>query len=105
LKTLEFTLKKTANFVNTTIGKLIDNPRRQRPMRATFWAIARLEALRTLRAWQLTQTFKGNKSALPHKLCVACGRTMTWRKAWAKNWAEVKFCSERCRRDKRVVLA
>ncbi|MFN7664242.1 MAG: DUF2256 domain-containing protein [Inhella sp.] len=24
---------------------------------------------------------------------------MTWRKAWAKNWDEVKFCSERCRRE------
>ncbi|MCE2988603.1 MAG: DUF2256 domain-containing protein [Nitrosomonadaceae bacterium] len=25
---------------------------------------------------------------------------MTWRKAWAKNWDEVKYCSERCRRQK-----
>ena len=23
---------------------------------------------------------------------------MTWRKSWARNWEEVKFCSERCRR-------
>ncbi|WP_374437434.1 DUF2256 domain-containing protein [Inhella sp.] len=23
---------------------------------------------------------------------------MSWGKAWAKNWAEVKHCSERCRR-------
>lgn len=22
---------------------------------------------------------------------------MQWRKAWAKNWAEVKYCSDRCR--------
>ena len=42
--------------------------------------------------------FKGNKADLPSKTCLACGRPMTWRKAWAKNWAEVKFCSERCRR-------
>ncbi|WP_425481095.1 DUF2256 domain-containing protein [Ahniella affigens] len=23
---------------------------------------------------------------------------MTWRKAWAKNWEQVRYCSERCRR-------
>ncbi len=32
------------------------------------------------------------------KTCAACGRTMTWRKSWAKNWAEVKFCSDACRK-------
>jgi hypothetical protein len=41
--------------------------------------------------------FKGNKAALPHKPCAACGLTMTWRKKWAKQWAEVKYCSERCK--------
>ncbi len=41
--------------------------------------------------------FKGNKRGLPSKPCVQCGRPMSWRKAWAKNWAEVKYCSERCR--------
>lgn len=45
-------------------------------------------------------TFKGNKSHLPSKPCQACGRPMSWRKAWARNWDEVKFCSERCRRHK-----
>jgi len=25
---------------------------------------------------------------------------MSWRKAWAKNWDEVKYCSQRCRNDK-----
>lgn len=44
--------------------------------------------------------FKGNKAALPTKPCVACGRPMSWRKAWAKNWAEVKYCSDACRRGK-----
>ena len=44
-------------------------------------------------------SFKGNKQALPSKPCAHCGREMTWRKAWAKNWDEVKFCSERCRRE------
>lgn len=34
---------------------------------------------------------------LPSKTCAACGRTMTWRKSWARNWDEVKFCSDACR--------
>lgn len=42
--------------------------------------------------------FKGNKSALPSKPCVTCGRPMTWRRAWAKNWDAVRHCSEACRR-------
>jgi hypothetical protein len=42
--------------------------------------------------------FKGNKSQLPSKPCAACGRPMTWRKAWARNWDEVRWCSEACRR-------
>ena len=44
--------------------------------------------------------FKGNKSFLPNKPCQACGKPMSWRKAWAKNWDEIKYCSERCRRAK-----
>ncbi len=44
--------------------------------------------------------FKGNKAALPSKPCVACGREMTWRKSWAKNWADVKYCSDACRAQK-----
>ncbi|MFN3631162.1 MAG: DUF2256 domain-containing protein [Casimicrobiaceae bacterium] len=46
--------------------------------------------------------FKGNKSSLPSKPCVVCGREMTWRKAWAKNWDGVLYCSERCRRAKKA---
>ena len=44
------------------------------------------------------EDFKGNKSYLPSKPCLACGRAMTWRKHWAKNWDEVRYCSEACRR-------
>ena len=40
--------------------------------------------------------FKGNKAFLPAKLCLVCGREMTWRKSWAKNWDEVKYCSDAC---------
>ena len=42
-------------------------------------------------------TFRGNKSALPQKPCLECQRPMTWRRAWAKDWDEVKYCSDRCR--------
>ena len=42
-------------------------------------------------------SFKGNKASLPSKDCIACGRAMTWRKKWAKNWDDVKYCSDACR--------
>jgi hypothetical protein len=44
--------------------------------------------------------FKGNKSFLPSKLCVTCGKEMTWRKSWEKNWESVKYCSNACRLKK-----
>ncbi|RZI99858.1 MAG: DUF2256 domain-containing protein [Haliea sp.] len=44
-----------------------------------------------------SRAFKGNKAALPAKPCQACGRPMTWRKKWALNWADVKYCSDACR--------
>ena len=37
---------------------------------------------------------------LPSKICACCGREMVWRKSWAKNWEDVKYCSEKCRRSK-----
>jgi len=43
---------------------------------------------------------RGNKADLPSKPCVVCGLPMSWRKRWAKNWSEVKYCSEACRRNK-----
>ncbi|MDT7836067.1 DUF2256 domain-containing protein [Aquabacterium sp. OR-4] len=44
--------------------------------------------------------FRGNKAALPSKPCRACGRPMSWRRCWARNWTEVKFCSDACRQRK-----
>jgi hypothetical protein len=43
---------------------------------------------------------KGNKSYLPQKECVVCGKVFTWRKKWEKNWEHVKYCSEACRKNK-----
>ncbi|MEL6445202.1 MAG: DUF2256 domain-containing protein [Bacteroidota bacterium] len=40
------------------------------------------------------------KSTLPSKTCAVCGRPFDWRKKWADVWDEVKYCSERCRRNR-----
>ncbi|HEX8911728.1 MAG TPA: DUF2256 and DUF3253 domain-containing protein [Humisphaera sp.] len=34
------------------------------------------------------------------KTCAACGRRITWRKKWARDWAQVRYCSDACRRRK-----
>ncbi len=41
------------------------------------------------------------KQHLPEKLCPVCLRKFAWRKAWALNWETVKYCSERCRRQRK----
>ena len=33
------------------------------------------------------------KADLPQKVCAACGLPFAWR----KKWAQVRFCSDRCR--------
>ncbi len=40
------------------------------------------------------------KEHLPQKVCVACNLPFEWRKKWSKNWEQVKYCSEKCRRQK-----
>ncbi|MGI4837837.1 MAG: DUF2256 domain-containing protein [Janthinobacterium lividum] len=40
------------------------------------------------------------KSELPSKNCATCGRPFSWRKKWARCWDEVRYCSERCKRQK-----
>lgn len=35
---------------------------------------------------------------VPTKACAACGRTMAWRKAWERDWEQVRWCSSACRR-------
>lgn len=34
------------------------------------------------------------------KVCAACGRTIEWRKKWERDWEQVRFCSDACRRHK-----
>jgi len=42
------------------------------------------------------------KENLPSKPCAHCGLPFTWRKKWQLVWDKVKYCSERCRRAKKV---
>ncbi|WP_293449637.1 DUF2256 domain-containing protein [Planktotalea sp.] len=37
------------------------------------------------------------KQDLPSKMCETCARPFAWRKKWARDWENVKFCSDRCR--------
>lgn len=68
---------------------------------STFPAIA-IKRLVRLTGWHsaMKNEFKGNKQSLPSKLCAVCGRPMTWRKAWARNWEAVLYCSNACRANK-----
>lgn len=34
------------------------------------------------------------------KICKVCGRSIEPRKKWKKDWDQIKYCSERCRRNK-----
>lgn len=42
------------------------------------------------------------KSQLPVKVCAHCTLPFTWRKKWERDWEQVKYCSERCRRAART---
>ena len=32
------------------------------------------------------------------KPCAVCGRTITWRRKWQRDWDQVRYCSAECRR-------
>lgn len=40
------------------------------------------------------------KADLPTKVCAACARPFAWRKKWARDWDQVRYCSDRCRASK-----
>ena len=40
------------------------------------------------------------KGDLPTKTCATCGRPFAWRKKWADVWDDVRYCSDRCRRNR-----
>ncbi|MGF2414047.1 DUF2256 domain-containing protein [Ferruginibacter sp.] len=40
------------------------------------------------------------KADLPVKICITCNRSFTWRKKWKLVWDEVKYCSDKCKKNK-----
>jgi len=40
------------------------------------------------------------KNGFAPKVCIRCERPFEWRKKWARNWDEVKYCSQSCRENK-----
>ncbi|WP_430398771.1 DUF2256 domain-containing protein [Ferrovibrio sp.] len=38
------------------------------------------------------------KPHLPSKLCAACQRPFAWRRKWARDWEQVRYCSDGCRK-------
>lgn len=47
---------------------------------------------------------KPKKADLPTKICVACKRPFTWRKKWERCWDEVLYCSEGCKKKKKLAF-
>jgi hypothetical protein len=41
------------------------------------------------------------KQNLPTTTCPVCLRSFVWRKKWEKVWGEVKYCSDKCRLNKK----
>jgi len=35
---------------------------------------------------------------LPSKICPVCQRAFAWRKRWARDWEQVIYCSDACRK-------
>ncbi|MBS4061797.1 MAG: DUF2256 domain-containing protein [Bacteroidetes bacterium] len=44
---------------------------------------------------------QNKKQHLPTKICITCSRPFTWRKKWERVWEDVKYCSDRCRMNKK----
>jgi len=39
-------------------------------------------------------------AVVEEKSCVVCGRRIEWRRKWADDWEQVRYCSQGCRRRK-----
>lgn len=86
---------------------LLDNPRAEAVdnghgtagprAAASIGPRARPRGGRFLMARKNANGLKPAKSNLPQKACATCARPFTWRKKWARDWDQVKFCSDKCR--------
>jgi len=73
-----------------------------RPQMSTDVRRQRLPAS-TRRGWhRLTRVHARTKNGHPPKTCERCQRPFEWRKKWARDWAQVRYCSEACRRGTQV---
>jgi hypothetical protein len=45
------------------------------------------------------------KADLPTKTCAACGLPFAWRKKWARDWENVRYCSKRCAGSRQTAKA
>jgi hypothetical protein len=45
------------------------------------------------------------KADLPEKTCAVCMRPFRWRRKWQLSWDAVRYCSERCRRQRKPAHA
>ena len=36
------------------------------------------------------------------KTCKVCNKPFSWRKKWERDWENVIYCSEKCRRNKKA---
>ena len=32
------------------------------------------------------------------RICTVCGRSISWRRKWARAWEDIKYCSDGCRK-------
>jgi hypothetical protein len=32
------------------------------------------------------------------RICTVCGRSISWRRKWARDWEAIKYCSDACRK-------
>ncbi|WP_443627831.1 DUF2256 domain-containing protein [Candidatus Njordibacter sp. Uisw_002] len=39
------------------------------------------------------------KGELPQKTCETCNKPFAWRKKWARDWDNVRYCSQRCKTE------
>ena len=42
------------------------------------------------------------KNKFENKICPICNRPFSWRKKWKKDWDNVKYCSKKCRMNKKT---
>ncbi|HBY66287.1 MAG: hypothetical protein CMC07_01000 [Flavobacteriaceae bacterium] len=40
------------------------------------------------------------RQQLPEKTCPVCNRSFTWRKKWERDWENVIYCSNGCKKRK-----